>query len=167
MANLSEDAIHKELDLVQDIVKRMASNSFQVKAWLIGIFSALIAFSMEKLVGTTGSVAGIFTSLFLLVPIACFWYLDGFFLSTEKLYRELYKWVVTHRPKTQAYLYDLNTFDRTVGEQKTLMVKAENSVWNCMKSKTLLPFYVSPLVFVLLLLAYNVWAYSNAVSNIK
>jgi hypothetical protein len=52
MANKStdnHDNLHKELDLIQDIVKRMAQNSFQVKAWLIGILSALVVLESKAL----------------------------------------------------------------------------------------------------------------------
>lgn len=155
MPSPSENIIHKELDLIQDIIKRMAANSFQIKAWLIGLLSAIVVFSMEKLTGIAGSFIGIFTSLLLLVPIVCFWYLDAFFLSTEKLYRELYKWVVANRPETKAYLYDLNTFTRVANGQEVNLIKPENSIWQMMKSKTLLPFYLTPLSFVFLLLVYH------------
>ena len=154
---LPNEVIHKELDLVQDIVKRMASNSFQVKAWLIGILSALIAFEKDAIFAEAGAdkLLSIKMNLFLFLPILCFWYLDAFFLSTERLYREVYKWLVKYRPMTEAYLYDLNTFNRQVGEQEQSLLKPGNSVWNMMLSKTLLPFYLVPLIFVGGLLFYN------------
>ena len=94
-------------------------------------------------------------NLFLFLPIMCFWYLDAFFLSTEKLYLELYKWVVTHRPFTLEYLYDLNTFVREYEGVEENLIKEKNSLWNSMISKTLWPFYVLPLFFVLGLLFFN------------
>jgi hypothetical protein len=46
-----KDIIHKELDLIQDVIKRMAFNSFEVKKWLIGILTAIVVFKHEELLG--------------------------------------------------------------------------------------------------------------------
>jgi hypothetical protein len=149
--------LHKELDLIQAVIVRMAQNSFQVKAWLIGILSALVAFKNDTIFSQAGQdkAFSIELNLFLLLPIFCFWYLDAFFLSTEKLYRELYKWVIKYRPQTDAYRYDLNTFTRIVGNEEVKMLKPENGVGPMMRSKTLLPFYLVPVCFVLGVLFYN------------
>ncbi len=155
---LDTQEVHKELDLIQSIVSRMAANSFQVKAWLIGILSALVVVEGKSLFAQASSdnTMSIEMNFFLFLPILCFWYLDAFFLSTEKLYRELYKWVVRYRPVTDKYLYDLNTFQRKVGEDtEENLLKSDNSVGNMMFSKTLLPFYLMPMIFVLGLLFYN------------
>lgn len=156
---VSESAFHKELDLIQDVIKRMAQNSFQVKAWLIGILSALVVLESKSIFAQAGSdkVFAIEMNLFLLLPILCFWYLDAFFLSTEKLYRELYKWVVQHRPDTAAYQYDLNTFKRKIGDKEENLIQRKNNVWHMMGSKTLLPFYLVPLFFVLGVIFFNVY----------
>lgn len=155
--NITESAFHKELDLIQDIVKRMAQNSFQVKAWLIGILSALVVLESKSIFAQAGAdhTFSIEMNLFLLLPILCFWYLDAFFLSTEKLYRERYKWVVKNRPNTDAYLYDLNTFTRKVNDKEENLVQSGNDVWSMMRSKTLLPFYMVPLLFVLGVMFFN------------
>lgn len=151
--------LHKELDLIQDIVKRMAHNSFQVKAWLIAILSALVVLESKAIFAQAApdKAFSIKMNIFLLLPILCFWYLDAFFLRTEKLYRELYKWVVKYRPHTDAYQYDLNTFTRTVGDETTHMIKRENGTWRMMVSKTLWPFYLVPLLFVAGMIFYNCW----------
>jgi hypothetical protein len=157
---LDTQIIHKEIDLIQDIVKRMAANSFQVKAWLIGILSALVVLENKEIFAAANGNEhfSLQMNLFLFLPILCFWYLDAFFLSTEKLYRELYKWVVQNRSKTDAYLYDLNTFVREVNGEKVNMIKPANNVWNMMFSKTLFPFYALPLIFVLGLMFFNAFS---------
>ena len=167
---LEKEIIHKELDLIQDIVKRMATNSFQVKAWLIGILSALVVIESKSVFAQADAnhTFSIEMNVFLLMPILCFWYLDAFFLSTEKLYRELYKWVVNNRRYTTAYLYDLNTFERESYDElgilkvdneakalKPSMIKESNSIQNMMFSKTLFPFYAVPMLFVIALMFYN------------
>ena len=151
--------LHKELDLIQDIIKRMAQNSFQVKAWLIAILSALVVLESSAIFAQAApdKTFSIEMNIFLFLPILCFWYLDAFFLSTEKLYRELYKWVVKYRPHTDAYQYDLNTFTRTVGEETAHLLKREHGVWAMMRSQTLWPFYAVPMVFVVGLVLYNLY----------
>ncbi len=152
-----KEVIHKELDLIQDVIKRMAQNSFQVKAWLIGILSALVVIESKSIFAQAGSdhTFSMEMNAFLFLPILCFWYLDAFFLSTEKLYRELYKWVVNNRPYTKEYLYDLNTFKRTVNDKTENLLNEKNDVWHMMGSKTLLPFYLVPLLFVIGLLFFS------------
>jgi hypothetical protein len=150
---LDKDIIHKELDLIQDVIKRMAANSFQVKAWLIGILTGLIAFKNEQLFGGTmatmvlGKNGVLGLNLLLLLPIFTFWYLDAFFLRTERLYIQIYNWVVKNRSTTSEHLYDLNPrrFDDKV-----------DSIRDIMFSKTLFPFYVLPLLFVLGLFIFNI-----------
>lgn len=148
---LTTEQIHKELDLIQGVINRMASNSFEVKKWLIGILTAIVVFKHDELMGGNSSLL-----LLLLLPIISFWYLDAFFLSTEKLYREMYKWVIEHRSKTDSYLYDLNSMTRTYGTSTTGLIKPENNVWRVAISKTLWPFYLVPVVFVV---CYAVYSY--------
>ncbi len=169
------------MGLIQDVIKRMASNSFQIKAWAIALFSAIVIFSLDKLANQENPILGLATSLLLLVPILCFWYLDAFFLKTERLYRNLYKWVIEHRKNNkEAYLYNLNTFERETlkivkGKDlsettETIILKITNdgispkktpdenkalSTLSIMFSETIWRFYISPLLFVLLLLIYN------------
>lgn len=35
--------LHKEIDLIQECIKRMASNSFMLKGWTITIFAIVLA----------------------------------------------------------------------------------------------------------------------------
>ncbi len=70
----NQDIIHKELDMIQSVITRMANNGFQVRAWMIGIVSFIITFERQKLFSDP------LLLLILLLPISVFWYLDGFFL---------------------------------------------------------------------------------------
>ncbi len=153
--SLSREELHKELDLIQEVVKRMAQNSFQVKTWLIGVLMAMLAFTKDEVFGSADSTAGLALNGMLFLPIAFFWYLDGFFLRTERLYRNVYKWVIQYRPITNAYLYDLNTFKREVKGKETIIEIP--STWKVMISQTLLFFYLIPLLFVAALMTYNLW----------
>ncbi len=155
MANLTTDQIHKELDLIQDVIKRMADNSFKVKAWMMSIFGFVVALAKAGLLSKLDTTNGLpmwYVAVFLIITVVVFWYLDAFFLRTEKLYRNLYKWVVNHRPYTDRYLYDLNTFVREVDGQTENLLEQTPGVVKVMFSKTLWPFYILPLLLGVALL---------------
>ncbi|MBL7723521.1 MAG: hypothetical protein JNK27_05195 [Chitinophagaceae bacterium] len=138
------EQIHKEIDLIQGIIRNMSANSFEVKKWLIGVLTALIIFKNDELLG--GNTKFIWL---LLIPIICFWYLDAFFLSTEKFYREMYDWVNANRGGTAKYLYDLKEDKREFPDGiVTQLRKPENNIWNSAFSKTVWPFYVLPIIFI-------------------
>ena len=126
---LPEDVttLHKELDLIQDCISRMARNSFMLKGWAITVVVITWA-----IIGTENW--GSLSILLLLVPTIMFWSLDAFFLLTEKRYRKLYEWVISERleKKSNAYLYNLNPLR---------FKEAAGPGWKCFLSKTLLPFY--------------------------
>lgn len=98
---MDKEILHKEIDLIQSCISRMASNSFLIKGWtisLIGVVLALIDRQSLTLV-----------TLLLIFPVLSFWFLDAYFLRTERQYRELYKWVLDKRSiNSHEYLYDLN-----------------------------------------------------------
>ena len=72
----------KHLELLWDVISRMASNSFLLKGWTVLIVSALFA-----VLANASSVRFVY---FAYLPSAAFWILDGFFLRQEKLFRKLY-----------------------------------------------------------------------------
>lgn len=39
---------HKEIDLIQSCINRMAQNSFQVKGWTVALFAVILALLPEK-----------------------------------------------------------------------------------------------------------------------
>ena len=73
-----------------------------------------------------------------------FWYLDGFFLRTEKIYRKIYDWVLAERPQNNRELmYQLNPI-KFKGK-----IEEVESIWTVMWSKTLRWFYLISLVCLL------------------
>jgi len=134
---VSIEEFHKELDLVQACISRMAQNSFMIKGWAFALVAAFVALTAESLDLYVLCAVGIFILL-------VFWCLDAFFLKTEKLYRFKYEWVIAERPSgNREYLYDLNPY-----QSKTWKAgKKAPSVISVMFSKphTLLMFYGSPI----------------------
>ncbi|MBW8004043.1 MAG: hypothetical protein FVQ80_18960 [Planctomycetes bacterium] len=70
----------KEIEIIQDIIKRMAFNSLMIKGWAI----TLVVVSL-LLKGTDKYQIWI-----AFIPLLVFWFLDAYFLWQERLYRELY-----------------------------------------------------------------------------
>jgi hypothetical protein len=120
----------EELKIVQDIIKRMALNSFLIKGWTITLVVATLLLKGEK-----------FQVFIAFIPILVFWYLDAYFLWLERLYKRLYDWIRTNRLNTDEYLFDMN-YRR--------FIKDEQSRLRIMFSLTLGWFYGS--IFVLTLI---------------
>jgi len=95
--NLKE-YILKEIEIIQNIINRLAFNSFLVKGWAITLIVATLLFRGNK-----------FQVWLAFIPLVVFWFLDSYFLQQERLYRKLYEWVIKNRPKTDEYLFDMNT----------------------------------------------------------
>lgn len=96
---------HKEIDLIQSCINRMAQNSFQVKGWTVALFAVVLALLPEKVEDTNKFLLGI---VMLAISIM-FWYLDSFFLAAERNYRKIYGWVLQEREKgSRELLYELN-----------------------------------------------------------
>ena len=122
---------------------------------MMSIFGFVVALAKSGLFAVRPDQSGLpmeYVAVFLFVTVLVFWYLDAFFLRTEKLYRELYKWIVKYRPLTDKYVYDLNTFVREVDGERVDMLAKVPSVVGVMFSKTLLPFYLLPLLLSVALL---------------
>lgn len=71
------------LKMIQDIIIRMANNSFHLKGWAITIVTGIFAVSAWNNLGVC------FYSL-IYIPIVSFWFLDTYYLQQERLYRGLY-----------------------------------------------------------------------------
>lgn len=96
--NLKEYML-KEIDIIQDIIKRMAFNSFMIKGWAITLVVVTLL-----LKGTEKHQVWI-----AFIPLLVFWFLDAYFLRQERMYRILYDWVINNRLKTEEYLFDMKT----------------------------------------------------------
>lgn len=143
ISEVKMEEIHKEIDLIQDCIKRMANNSFMLKGWIITLYAVILGLLPEKvnillLCGT------------LITITISFWYLDALFLRTERIYREIYLWVLRERPKgNRELLYDL-----TPKNYKGKIEETE-SICKIMCSVTLKCFYGIPLGLVIIILAIN------------
>lgn len=151
--NNNQETLYKEIDLIQSCITRMAQNSFMVKGWLITILAVVFALLPER-------VNLRFLCLLSFIIILCFWYLDGFFLKAELLYRWKYEWVISQRLNSTEYVFDLNPYNKKMWLPNTdNEEKAEPSIIGVMFSKTLLPLYLPlfALVVFLFINSYSGW----------
>lgn len=124
----NEKILIEEVKLIQDIIKRMASNSFNVKTWAITLIVATLLFK--------GNDKHIFIAF---IPLFAFWYLDAYYLRQERLFREIHKWITIYRTTNEDKLFDFNPTKFTDKVQSTKRI-----MW----SISILPFYGS--IFLML-----------------
>ena len=121
----------KHLEFIQNIITRMNANSFVIKGWSVTLVSALFALAADK-----ANLKFVFIAY---IPVFMFWALDGFFLSQEKQYRELYKEVAAKQEAAIDFNLNASKFQPGVGG------------WFCNAfTKTLIPFHGALLSVVVL-----------------
>lgn len=145
MEEIKIDEIHKEIDLIQACIIRMANNSFMIKGWLITIYAVVLALLPDK-------INIVILCVVMLMVSWAFWYLDAFFLRTEKIYRKIYDWILLERPKNnRELLYQLNPH---AYEKK---INPTESVFKIMFSRTLVVFYGIPILITLFIPIYSIF----------
>jgi len=128
------EALYKEIDLIQACISRMAQNSFVCKGWDITLLAALLALSKDDIPHYITGIGILYLNL-------CFWGMDAFFLQQEKKYIEKYKWVIKNRLITNNYLFDLNPNNEIM-----ISDTAKVGFFHVMFSKNLWPMYAGILV---------------------
>jgi len=131
------DYLFKEVEIVQDIISRMGTNSFLIKGWTATL---VVASLIVQGVSYHHYVA--------FLPLLVFWYLDAYFLRTERLYRKLYDWLIINRQKSDEFLLDMNnkSLEKRFGKEVSCTLQV-------MFSKTLVPFY-GVLLFIIIVSVY-------------
>lgn len=76
------------LEIIQNIINRMASNSFFLKGWTLTLITGFLVFSPERKT---------FLMIFIGLPVVAFWMLDSYYLQLERKFRELYNIARTSR----------------------------------------------------------------------
>lgn len=131
--NTLREYLLKEVEIVQDVISRMGNNSFLIKGWAVTLIVASLL-----IIGTS------YHHFVALLPWLVFWYLDAYFLRTERLYRKLYEWLVKNRVTSNEFLLDM---DRTSLERR--FGKEVLCTSQMMFSKTLIVFYGLLLIIII------------------
>lgn len=71
----------KHLEFIENVINRMAKNSFMLKGWAVTIVVGVIAIVAKQ---------AVLLWLITLLPIFVFWGLDAYYLALEREYRKLY-----------------------------------------------------------------------------
>jgi hypothetical protein len=112
----------KHLEFIQNIITRMNANSFLIKGWSVTLVCALFALAADKV--------NLKFVLIAYLPVIVFWALDGFFLSQEKQYRELYKEVAVKAEEAIDFKLDASGYN-----------KDGRGWFRSIFTKTLIPFH--------------------------
>lgn len=138
---MDNDVLHKEIDLIQACITRMANNSFLLKGWAVSIIAVILALADKA------SDPALLSAV-VLIPLFSFWYLDAFFLRTERMYRKMYEWVIEKRcAGDNSHLYDLNPHRFATAVEST-----RRTMW----SITLRWFYGIPTVITFAVIALRI-----------
>ena len=122
-------APEKHLELIQAVISRLAGNSYAYKGWAITVAAGLVALLADKHPNLLAAA---------LYPLAGFWFLDGHSLALERAFRRLYENAL--EGKASPYSMSLSGIRRPIIDQI-----------NAMLSGSLLTFYASSLIFVLVI----------------
>ncbi len=122
----------KHLEFIQGVISRMAGNLFYLRGWVITLMAGILVLLTQV---TVGKLPVIFLTMIILI----FWIYDGYFLSLERMHRDLYD-------KVRNLEEEKIDFSMSVSEFKKLK---KNSIIFCIFSKTLLFFYAPLLISAL------------------
>lgn len=103
----------KHLEFIEGVINRMASNSFQMKNWMVVCVAALI---------TANSAQPSIPILLALLPVIVFCYYDVRYLQEEKMYRDLYEEVSKENNEVELFNMDASKFN------------SKHSLWSVFKS---------------------------------
>lgn len=130
---LSDNKV-KHLEFIQDVVSRMAHNSFMIKNWCITITIALLAVS-SKIDNIAFMIVSIFSTI-------VFWMLDAYYLQQERRFRVLYN---------DAIAPDFPVFKMSPSNESLSLPKNKKDLnfWRVFFSKTIVILYPTLIVMVL------------------
>lgn len=118
------DKKFKHMEMIQNTISRMASNSFSLKGWAVTLVAGIFALSSKDAEKAYFLVA--------YVPIVAFWGLDAYYLYQERLFRALYDHVRS---------MDDNKIDFSMSTAAKEFHNGKNTYWYCLISKTIIWFY--------------------------
>lgn len=122
------EKVLEHLKMIQAVISRLASNGFLIKGWsLTLIVAAMVLIARQDMENP-------YLTLPLVFPVLVFWFLDGYFLWQERLFRKLFEEV---RAECDT------DYNMDVGGHRT-----EVRWLKATFSRTLIPFYLMELAIV-------------------
>ena len=96
----------EHLKMIQDVIRRMAYNSFLIKGWTVALLTGVFIFS-----GNT-DVKDVYLVLVAVGIVAIFWLLDGYFLAQERIFRHLYNGIRKLEEKQIDFAMDVKKYGK-------------------------------------------------------
>ncbi len=90
----------EELKILQGVINRMAQNSLECKKWTLALAVGVLSLKIE-------AIPHLYELCVLGVLLACFYLLDAYYLTQERLFREQYQWLIKNRLKTDERLFEV------------------------------------------------------------
>lgn len=109
----------KHLEMIENIIQRMANNSFLLKGWSISLIVAIFVLSDTQMNQRY--------FLFCYVPVILFWALDSYYLQMERKYITLYNKI---RVSNELVDFDLSIKDITYDNIKNSSLKYVNCLFS-------------------------------------
>jgi len=135
----SESAISEYFKIIQNVIARMAQNSFQIKAWSATLFTAIILL--------TYSIINLIVYIVLLIVIGLFWSLDSYYLKQERLFRKLYEARVDEFNNDKKRK-DFKIFDMKVKEFRDKTDNVLKVIFSVSEAFYYLPFIITLFIFI-------------------
>ena len=123
----------KHLEMIQNIITRLANNSFSLKGWTVIFIAAVLGFVIKE--SNPNYIP------LVLFPIFAFWGLDGYYLRQEKLFRALYDKVRKLDEQDINFEMDTSSIEKEIGSWRSVCF-----------SRTILGFYGPILITILILI---------------
>ncbi|WP_187941466.1 hypothetical protein [Helicobacter pylori] len=123
----------EELKILQSVINRMAQNSLECKKWTLALAVGVLSLKIE-------AISHLYGLCVLGVLLACFYLLDAYYLTQERLFREQYQWLIKNRLKTDERLFEVFPAHQTC--RCTLHLRT-------MRSFSLFPYWVLGLCLVI------------------
>ncbi|MCH9853417.1 MAG: hypothetical protein K0U45_07930 [Alphaproteobacteria bacterium] len=152
------EILHKEIDLIQNVIDRMASNSFKIKSIAISVtgFSILGITRFSDFV-----LSQTFIGVFIIIIALLCAIVDCKYLKFERIYRIWYKFIIDNlqSESSNKHLYELNpAVIRKILEANNINVTDKiKGIWH---SFAILPLYSIIAVIGIYLLAPRIYFYS-------
>lgn len=90
---------YKHLEMIQNIIQRMATNSFMLKGWAVTLIVAIFALADKDMNQNYFGLT--------YIPAITFWFLDSYYLQLERKFKMLYD-IVRQKAVVE---FDLNIQD--------------------------------------------------------
>ena len=135
---MGDDPQTKDLEFIQDIIARLADNSFKIKGWSITLIVVVLLFRTRDL-----------HLLVAFIPLFGFWILDAYYLKLERRYRSMYEDARTGNQDRDQFEMDSSGY--SVGSIPELMFSKSLALFH----GTIFILLLIYSIFIFLLWLYN------------